>query len=172
MDAHSIIGSIEERLQKIKGIRVYYVHMSLAFNKRATFDYDLLEEFEGGLALTGAETKSVKAGHVRLSGAFLHVRNGELWIKNLLVTPYGPAGEKAVQTASRDRKVLVHRRELEKIAGKTQAEGLTLVPVSLYTRRNLVKIGFALARGKRKHEKREAIKKREVQRSLQERMRE
>lgn len=151
---------------------VYCYYMSLAFNKRAAYDYDLLEEFEGGLALTGAEVKSVKAGHVRLSGSFLHVRNGELWIKNLLITPYGPAGEKAVLTASRDRKVLVHRRELLRIAGKTQAEGLTLVPISIYTKRNLVKLGFALARGKKKHEKREAIKKREVQRALQERMRE
>ncbi len=145
---------------------------TLAVNKRAGYDYDILDRFEGGLALTGPEVKSAKAGHIQLKGAFLHVRGGELWLKNAFITRYAPAGPQPGYDPSRDRKVLVHKRELGRVAGKVQAEGLTLVPISVYTRGNLVKIEFALARGKRQFEKREAIKKREVQRSLRERMKE
>ena len=144
--------------------------MSLASHKRAHFDYDILEKFEGGLALTGAEVKSAKAGHAQLSAAFLYLRGGELWLKNAIISPYGPAGEKAVHDSARDRKVLLHRRELNRLGGKLQTAGLTIVPISLYLRRNLVKLEFGLARGKKEFEKRAAIKKREVSREIRETM--
>ncbi|TAK03243.1 SsrA-binding protein SmpB [Patescibacteria group bacterium] len=145
---------------------------TLAFNKRAGFDYDLLETLEGGLKLTGAEVKSVRAGHVQFKGAFLHVFRGELWLKNLFISPYAPAADKETHDPGRDRKVLVKKRELARLAAKTHADGLTLVPISLYTRGSFLKLGFALARGKKRFEKRDAIKKREVNRELRERMKE
>lgn len=143
---------------------------TLATNKKAAHDYEFLEKFEGGLKLTGPEVKSVKAGHIQLQGAFLHVRGGELWLKGATVSKYAPAGPQPDYDPARDRKVLVHRRELSRLVGKTQEKGLTLVPISVYTHTTLVKLGFALARGKKQFEKREAIKKRDVEREIRSRM--
>ena len=145
---------------------------TFAINKKVRFDYDLLDTFEGGLKLTGAEVKSTKAGHMQIKGAFLQVRRGELWLKNAFISTYAPAGDQTLYEADRDRKVLVHKRELKRLVGKTQTDGLTLVPISVYARGNLVKLEFALARGKRKYEKREAIKKRDVERHMREKMKE
>lgn len=144
---------------------------SLATNKKAGFDYDLQEEFEAGLVLEGWEVKSAKSGHVQLKGAFLHIQNDELWLKNAFISPYGPAGNRDV-VSDRDRKVLVHKRELKRLIGKKQTEGLTLVPLRIYTKGRLVKLVFAVARGKKKYEKREAIKKRDVDRQMKEHMKE
>lgn len=143
---------------------------TLAQNKKARFDYEILEELEGGLALTGAEVKSIKGGRVQLKGAFLHIRKDELWLKNAYVAPYKPAGEREDYDPYRDRKVLVHKRQLKRLVGKRQAEGLTIVPLSIYTKNNLIKLNFGVARGKKKYEKRETIKKRDVKRQLQEKM--
>lgn len=142
---------------------------SLAQNKKAGFDYDLLETLEGGLVLEGWEVKSAKAGHVQLKGSFLHIAKGELWLKGAFFSPYKPSGNLEVKS-DRDRKVLVHKRELKRLIGKKQVEGLTLIPLSIYTKGNLVKLQFAVARGKKKFEKREAIKKRDVQRQIRESM--
>ena len=143
----------------------------LAVNKKAAFDYELQEEYEAGLVLEGWEVKSAKAGHVQLKGAFLHIHNGELWLKNAFISPYAPAGNREV-TSDRDRKVLIHKRELKRLIGKKQTEGLTLIPLRMYTKGNLVKLVFATARGKKKYEKRESIKKRDIDRQIKERMRE
>ncbi|MEK7452271.1 MAG: SsrA-binding protein SmpB [Patescibacteria group bacterium] len=137
----------------------------LAVNKKAAFDYELQEEYEGGLVLQGWEVKSAKAGHVQLKGSFLHVFKDELWLKNAFISPYGPAGNREV-VSDRDRKVLVHKRELKRLIGKKQTEGFTLVPVRMYTKGNLVKLVFAVGKGKKKFEKREAIKKRDVDRQM------
>lgn len=145
---------------------------TLAINKRATYDYELLETFEGGLVLSGAEAKSAKAGHLQLKGSFLEVRDGELWLKNAFIAKYAPAGLQAAYDPYRNRKALVHRRELHRLMGKSHAEGLTIVPVRVYTRGSLVKLEFALARGKKKYEKRATIRKRELDRELRTRMKE
>ena len=147
------------------------IHMpTLAVNKKAKFDYEILEKFEGGLVLTGPEVKSVKAGRVQMKGAFLDISKEELWLKNVYIAKYGPAGKQEDYEADRNRKVLVHRKQLSRLVGKKQAEGLTIVPISIYTKGNLIKLEFAVARGKKKYEKREAIKKRDVKRQMQERM--
>ena len=145
---------------------------NLAVNKRAKFDYDLQETFEAGLVLTGSEVKSAKAGHVQLKGAFLDIKRGELWLKSAHISKYGPAGINEEYDPTQDRKVLVHKRQLKRLIGKKQAEGLTLVPVRLYRKGSLVKLEFAIGRGKRKHEKRETIKKREVDRQIRQQMKE
>lgn len=145
---------------------------TLAVNKRAKFDYELLETIEAGLILTGAEVKSVKAGHVQLKGAFLDIKEGELWLKNAHISKYGPAGAQEDYKPDQDRKALVHKRQLKRLIGKKKAEGLTLVPVRLYTKGNLVKLEFAIGRGKKTHEKRDTIKKRDVDRQIRQKMKE
>ncbi|NBS41244.1 SsrA-binding protein SmpB [bacterium] len=142
----------------------------LASNKKALHDYEFLEKFEGGLKLTGPEVRSVKDGHIQLQGSFLHIRNRELWLKNATVSKYAPAGPQLGYDPIRDKKVLLHRREINRIMGKIQEKGLTLVPISVYTHAALIKIEFALARGKKQYEKRETIKKRDVQREMRARM--
>lgn len=143
---------------------------TLATNKRARFDYDLLEEFEGGLMLTGAEVKSAKKGNINLQGAYLTTRDNGLWLRNAHIGKYAPAGEQKDYDPTRDRKVLVHASEIKKILGKKQSQGLTIVPINVYTKGALVKLSFALARGKRQHEKRESIKKRDVEKQTREEM--
>jgi len=140
----------------------------LTLNKRARFDYDFLETFEGGLALTGAEVKAAKEGHVQLKGAFISIKDRELWLRNAYIAPYKPAGKQPNYDPDQDRKILVHRAELKRLIGKTQEAGLTIVPISLYTKARLVKLEFALARGKKKYEKRETIKKRDLDRKVRE----
>ena len=143
---------------------------TLAVNKKARFDYEILETLEGGLRLTGPEVKSAKAGHAQLKGVFLHIQGAELWLKGAFIGAYKPAGIQEEYDANRDRKVLVHRRELVRLMGKRQTEGYTIIPLSLYTKGDLVKLEFAVARGKKQFEKRDSIKKREVDRNLRERM--
>lgn len=143
---------------------------TLAINKRAQYDFEFFETFEGGLVLTGAEVKSAKAGHIQLKGAFIMIREGAPWLKNALISRYEPAGDQESYDAYRNRKILIRRNDINRLIGKINTQGLTLVPIKVYTHRNLVKISFALARGKKKFEKRAAIKKREVDRQIREKM--
>ena len=139
---------------------------TLALNKRARFDYDILDTYEAGLKLTGAEVKSAKAGHVQLKTAYISLRNGEIWLIGAHISAYKPAGKPDNYNPERNRKLLIKRREIKYLIGKTAEAGLTLVPISLYTKGDLVKCSFGLARGKKNYEKREAIKKRDVDRSI------
>ena len=142
----------------------------LANNRRASFDYDLLENYEAGVVLLGHEAKSAKAGHISLSGAYVSLREGlngpELWLLNTHITLYRFAGHLLDYNPLRERKLLLKKNEIAHLVGKTQEKGLTLVPVKMYTKRSFVKLEFALARGKKKYDKREAIKKRDVERQI------
>lgn len=142
----------------------------LAQNRRASYDYEFLDTFEGGLKLTGPEVKSTKLGRMQLAGSFLQVRGGELWLKNSKIAAYAPAGDASKYVVDRDRKVLVHKKEINRFIGKTQADGLTLVPISVYVAHGLVKLKFALGRGKKQYEKRDKIKRREVAREIRREM--
>ncbi|MFH1631702.1 MAG: SsrA-binding protein SmpB [bacterium] len=143
---------------------------TLATNKKARFDYDLLEKYEGGLRLSGAEVKAARKGSVHMRGAFMTVENDELWLKNMHIGKYAPAGAQVDYNPTHDRKVLVRRREIKRLLGKKQAEGLTIVPIRVYTKGTLIKVEFAVARGKKKHEKRDAIKTRDLDRQAREEM--
>jgi SsrA-binding protein len=143
---------------------------NLAVNRKASFNYELLDRFEGGLALTGGEVKSSKKGSVDMKGSYLSVEREELWIKNMHIAKYAPAGPQPDYDPLRPRKVLVHKKELKQLQSKSQSDGLTIVPIRVYTKGDLVKIEFALARGKKSYEKRDSIKKRDVQRHMKEEM--
>lgn len=143
---------------------------TLAKNRKAHFSYELLENYEGGLVLSGAEVKAAKRGHINMKGAFLSIVNNELWLKNMHIGKFAPAGKQEDYVPTQNRKVLVKRREIKSLAGKVDQKGLTIVPISVYTKGDLVKLGFALAKGKKNHEKRDAIKKRDISRHIHEEM--
>lgn len=143
----------------------------LALHKRAAFDYEFLEKFQAGLVLTGPETKAAKAGSANLSGSFVVFRGSgglrpEAYLINAYIAPYKYAGKKESYNPERARKLLLRRREIAHLVGKQQEKGLTLVPIRLYTERSLVKLEFAVARGKKKFDKRQTIKERELKRRL------
>ncbi|MBN1585305.1 SsrA-binding protein SmpB [Candidatus Uhrbacteria bacterium] len=138
----------------------------LAFNKRAKFDYEILESFEAGLALTGQEVKSVRAERMGLAGAFVTIHNGAAWLTNAHIPKYDKVGPLPDYDPDRSRKLLLHRREISRLIGKMEQKGLTLVPISVYTKGPTVKLEFGLARGKRQYQKKEAIKRRDVDREI------
>lgn len=137
-------------------------------NKEAGFSYEFLETLETGLALTGAEVKSVKAGQVSLKGSYVTIdAKSEAWLINCHISPYKPAkGHQEGYNPDRPRKLLLHKKEITSLLGKTKQKGLTIVPTSVYTKRGLIKLSIALARGKTKIDKRETIKKREGEREI------
>lgn len=129
-------------------------------NRQARFEYELLERFEAGIALTGSEIKSVRAGGVELVDAHVLVRGGEAWLVSCRIAPYANAGY-AQHDPVRARKLLLHRHEIAKIDRALQAKGLTVVPTRLYFSGPRVKVEVALARGKKLHDKRESIRRRD-----------
>lgn len=143
---------------------------TLANNRRASFDYDLLEKYEAGIVLLGHEAKSAKAGHVNLKGSYVSMRPGpngpELWLLNVHISLYKYAGKLPDYNPLRERKLLLGKRDIERLVGKTREKGLTLIPVKMYTKRSFVKLEFALGKGKKKYDKREAIKQKDIERDL------
>jgi SsrA-binding protein len=143
----------------------------VATNRQAAFRYNLLEKVEAGIVLQGSEVKSLRSGSVQLKDAYAEVRDGELWLRNMHIAPYQPARDN--HDPERPRKLLLHRREIERLIGKTAERGLTLVPTRVYFSGPRAKVELALAKGKDVHDKRRSIKdreqKREMERALSER---
>lgn len=141
-----------------------------ANNRRARFDYHILESLEVGLVLTGTEIKSVRAGRVNLREAFAKVERGELWLINAHIAPYD-AGSYANHDPIRPRKLLAHGRQIAHLAGRAAEPGVTLIPLRLYDKNGHVKIELGVARGKHTYDKREAIARRDAQRQIARAMR-
>jgi len=139
---------------------------TLAINKRAKFDYEFIERYEAGLVLFGHEVKSIKTGHISLKGAFVTIHNNELYLTNALVPPYQHAGNIKDYDPNRSRKLLVKKSEIRSLIGKKAQAGLTMIPIRVYTKKNLLKLEFALAKGKTQHDKRHSIKKRDTDRNI------
>ena len=139
---------------------------TVAVNKHVGHDYAILEKFEAGLALQGSEVKAIREGRISLKESYAEIRNGEAFLVKCHVSPY-EAANIFNHEPLRDRKLLLHRREIKRLAGKTQERGLTLVPTRvLINDRGKIKLELALARGKREYEKREALKKRDTDREI------
>lgn len=145
--------------------------MKKIINRRARYDYHLLDKFETGIALSGAEVKSVKAGKMSLSESFVKMSEGEAWLVNAYINPYTYADNRDYEP-KRNRKLLLHKNELLKITQQTQEKGLTIVPLSCYTRGRQIKLEIALARGKKKADKREAKRKKAITREIEQALRE
>lgn len=143
----------------------------IADNKKARFDYEILETFEAGIELNGPEVKSVKAGHISIKEAFVHTKDNEVWLVNAHVSPYNPAARENTDP-KRTRKLLLKRSEIDFLTGKVQASGLTVVPVKMYLSHGLVKLEIALAKGKKLYQKKELMKQRDIERDTQRELKE
>jgi len=138
---------------------------TVATNRKARHDYHIDDTFEAGMVLTGTEIKSVRAGHVTLRDSYATVKEGELWLLNVHIAPYDQ-GTYANHEPRRPRKLLMHRREINRITGKLQEKGFTLIPLRLYLKNNLAKVELGLARGKKQYDKRDALRQRETRREI------
>ena len=135
----------------------------IADNRKAFHDFHVLETWEAGLVLLGTEIKAIREGRVNLRDSFARVENGELWLMNVHISPYSHTGY-AHHEERRQRKLLLHRREIDKLTGLVREKGLTLVPLQLYFKSGRLKAALALVKGKQAHDKRETIRRREIDR--------
>ncbi len=135
----------------------------IADNRKARFDYHILESFEAGVQLLGTEVKGIREGKASLRDSYARIDKGEVWLFNVHINPYSHRGY-VDHEPKRKRKLLLHAQEIRKLIGKTTERGLTLVPLKLYFKRGRVKVAIALVKGKQAHDKRETLRKREVDR--------
>ena len=142
----------------------------IAKNRKAYFQYEIIEKIEAGLVLTGTEVKSVRNRDVSINESFAHLNNGEIFVYEMHIGQY-KQGNRQNHEPKRVRKLLLHKREIAKIAGKIKQKGYTMIPLSLYFKEGVVKVELALVRGKTKIDKREDIKKRDIDREIQRAMR-
>jgi len=151
------VTALPEKTEREKAQRI------IADNRKAFHDYHVLDTWEAGIALLGTEVKAIREGRVNLRDSFARIERGELWLLNVHISPYSHTGY-AGHTERRVRKLLLHRHELNKIAGQVQQKGLTLVPLQMYFKGGRVKVSLAIVKGKQAHDKRETIRRREVDR--------
>lgn len=140
--------------------------MMLAENKKALFDYEILEKIEAGLVLKGYETKAVKAGNINLKGSYVTFHGEEALLTNTHVGKYKPAGKMDDYEPTRSRRLLLKKKEINYLRAKSEEKGLTIVPIRVYTKQRFIKVEIAVARGKKQYDKREAIKKRDTEREI------
>jgi SsrA-binding protein len=143
----------------------------VASNRYASYRYNLLERVECGVVLVGTEVKSLRAGGATLKDGFATIRAGEMWLRNVHIPPYGPASRDN-HDPERDRKLLLHRRQIDRLAARVAERGLTLVPTRIYFSASHAKVEIALARGKDVHDKRETLRRRDSQREIERGLRE
>ncbi|MBN1566083.1 MAG: SsrA-binding protein SmpB [Anaerolineae bacterium] len=140
-------------------------------NRKARHDYELLDPYEAGLVLMGSEIKSIRAGRVNLREGYVQVRDDELWLVNVHIAPYDQAGDLG-HDPLRPRKLLLHRKEINRIIARVQERGLTIIPTIMYLIHGLVKLEIALARGKKQYDKRDTLRKRSSERQIKRALRE
>ncbi|MDY6785072.1 MAG: SsrA-binding protein SmpB [Cyanobacteriota bacterium] len=136
-------------------------------NRQARYLYEILETYEAGISLSGSEVKSIRAGRVNLRDAYGLIRNGEAWLLNAHISPYQASSQYFNHEPRRTRKLLLKRKEISKLVGKLEQQGLTLVPLKMYFKRGWVKLSLGLGRGKKLHDKREAVRERQDKREMQ-----
>lgn len=139
---------------------------TVTLNRRAYHDYNIEESIEAGIALTGTEIKSLRTGRVNLSQAYAKLENGELWLFNAHIAHY-EGGNRYNHEPTRPRKLLLHRAQIDRLAGEAAQKGFTLVPLKLYLKRHLAKVELGVGKGKRLHDKRQSIARRETEREIE-----
>ncbi|KPV49508.1 SsrA-binding protein [Kouleothrix aurantiaca] len=140
---------------------------TVADNRKARHDYFIDESYEAGIALTGSEIKSIRAGRINLRGSYARVVNGEVWLYDVHISPYDQSGKFFNHEPTRPRKLLLHRREISRILGQVERQGFTLVPLRLYFKGRNAKIDLGLARGKKLYDKRDDIAARDAKRDIE-----
>ncbi len=136
-------------------------------NRQARFLYEILDVYEAGIELTGTEVKSIRAGKVNLRDGFARIRDGEVVLMNVHISPHSTASQVFNHDPRRTRKLLLHRQEIRKLIGQVEQKGLTLVPLRMLLKRGWIKVDIALARGKKLHDKREDLKQRQDKREME-----
>jgi SsrA-binding protein len=149
----------QKNQDKLNSARVF------ASNRRASFNYEILETYEAGIVLQGTEIKSVRLGSVSLQGAYAYTDQDEIWLYNMHIPPYAQAGPRNHEPI-RPRKLLLHRRQLDELIVQVQRKGLAVVPLRLYLKGHLIKVALGVGRGKRQYQKKQAIINREVDREI------
>ena len=144
----------------------------IAYNKYALYEYFVIEKLEAGIALEGAEVKALRAGNCNLKDSFCLLRNGELTLKNMHIPVYDKAGAFSSKDSKRDRRLLLHRSELDRLAGKINEKGYTIVPLQLYFSGSLIKVEIALCKGKQNYDKKRTIAERDQKRALDRQLKE
>lgn len=145
---------------------------ALAINKRAKYDYNILETFEAGLVLNGHEVKSIKTGHISLKGAYIVIKNNEAFLINANIPSFQSKNVPEDYDPDRTKKLLLRKQEIKSLIGRSKEQGLTLVPIKVYTKKSKIKLEFGIGHGKKKIDKRELIKKREAKREIEKRLKE
>ena len=138
-----------------------------ADNRKARFDYEILEKFQAGLVLNGQEVKSIKSGRIQLAGSYVVARGEELFLLGATIPPYQPNNAPRDYNPERSRKLLLNKKEITYLLGKVKERGLTLVPLKVYSIKAKIKLEFGLGKGKREYDKREKIKKRDTDREIE-----
>ncbi len=141
------------------------------YNRRANYDYEILETLEAGLVLKGYEVKSIKSSKISLKGSYVTIKDNEAYLINAHISPYQPPNTPKNYDPMRSRKLLLHKNQIKSLIGKLKQKGLTLVPIKIYTKRGIIKLEFGVGRGKREIDKREKIKQRETKRKIERAMR-
>ena len=141
--------------------------VNFAENRKAFYDYEILEKYEAGLVLSGAEVKSIRNGRMNLAGSYINVHNGELYLIGSSIAPYQPKNQPIDYDPQRSRKLLLRSNEIASLIGKIKQKGLTLVPLKVYNKGRRIKIEIAVVRGKKQYDKRAAISKKEVSRKIE-----
>jgi SsrA-binding protein len=142
-------------------------HKVISDNRQARFLYEILEVYEAGIELTGTEVKSIRAGKVNLKDGFVRIRGGEAFLLNVHISPQNTVGQFFNHEPLRNRRLLLHDKEIRKLIGQTEQKGLTVIPLKLYLKRGWVKVSIALARGKKVHDKRESLKQKQDKRDIE-----
>ncbi|MEM1238220.1 MAG: SsrA-binding protein SmpB [Cyanobacteria bacterium P01_H01_bin.26] len=138
----------------------------MADNRQARFTYEILDSYEAGVALKGTEVKSIRAGKVNLRDGYAQVKNGEVWLLNVHISPHNMTNQVYNHEPRRPRRLLLHKAEIRKLIGKVEEKGLTLVPLKLYLKKGRVKVNIAIGRGKKLHDKRESLKQKQEKRDI------
>ncbi|KKI99162.1 SsrA-binding protein SmpB [Prochlorothrix hollandica] len=141
-------------------------HKLISDNRHARFQYEITDTYEAGISLLGTEVKSIRAGRINMRDGFALVRNGEIWLHNVHISPYNHSGSHFNHEPLRTRKLLLHREEIRKLLGKLEQKGLTLVPLKMYFKNGRVKVVVGLGKGKKLHDKRETLKKQQDTREM------
>lgn len=150
----------ENKASKSGGVKI------IAANRQARYQYEILDTYEAGVVLTGTEVKSIREGKVNLGDGFANVKRGEVWLHNVHISPHSMTNLAYNHEPRRVRKLLLHKQEIRKLIGQVEQKGLTLVPLKMYLKGGKVKVSFALGRGKKLHDKRDSLKKKQDKRDI------
>ncbi|MGB3787416.1 MAG: SsrA-binding protein SmpB [Phormidesmis sp.] len=154
------MAKLENQTTKGGGVKI------IADNRQARYEYEILDKYEAGIVLTGTEVKSIREGKVNLRDGFANVKRGEVWLHNVHISPHSMTNLAYNHEPRRVRKLLLHRQEIRKLIGQVEQKGLTLVPLKMYLKGGKVKVSFALGRGKKLHDKRDSLKKKQDKREM------